>query len=273
MASKDDKKVGWKNRIREQYRLVILEEDTLREVRSINLNLLNLYILLSTIIVLIGTVVVLLIVFTPIKSYIPGYGRVEGNPKFIKLTKNLEELEQSVEDQSVYIDGLMSMLSGVKKDNETYNSISLDNTPDNQGGNPSVANQPVFNADDIFDFNLIAPLSGSVSSGFQHDIKHYGVDVLGAKDSPVMSISDGVVITADWTLQYGNVITMQHGADLISVYKHNSSLLKTLGDKVKKGEAIAIIGNSGTLSSGPHLHFELWYKGVPLNPIEYINFN
>lgn len=273
MASEDDKKIGWKNRIREQYRLVILEEDTLREVRSLNLNLLNLYILITSIIVVVSTAIVMLIVFTPIKSYIPGYGQVEGNPKFVKLTKNIEELEQSVEEQSIYIDGLMNMLNGVKIDKNIITNTPIaisDGSEDISSVSESTASSKIT---DIYDMQLIAPVAGTISSGFQHDIKHYGVDVLGAKNTPVMATDDGVVITSDWTIEYGNVITIQHKADLISVYKHNSTLLKNLGDAVKKGESIAIIGNSGTLSSGPHLHFELWYKGIPLNPNDYINFN
>ena len=116
------------------------------------------------------------------------------------------------------------------------------------------------------------PLTGGISAGFQPEKKHYGLDISSPKNTPVKSVLDGVIITADWTLETGNTIAVQHPNNLISFYKHNSKLLKNIGDVVKAGEAIAIIGNSGTLTDGPHLHFELWFRGKPVDPTDYISF-
>ncbi|MBK8491772.1 MAG: M23 family metallopeptidase [Saprospirales bacterium] len=117
------------------------------------------------------------------------------------------------------------------------------------------------------------PLTGEISAGFMLDKKHFGVDILAPRNTPVKAVMDGWVIASDWTLETGNTIGIQHDNNLISFYKHNSALLKEIGSYVKAGEAVAIIGNSGTLSDGPHLHFELWHKGVPVDPDQYINFN
>ena len=119
---------------------------------------------------------------------------------------------------------------------------------------------------------FIPPVSGEISAGFMIDENHYGVDVLAPKNTPVKAVMDGYVISSDWTLETGNTIGIQHDNKMISFYKHNSQLLKSTGDQVRAGEAVAIIGNSGTLSDGPHLHFELWYDGKPLNPEDYIKF-
>jgi murein DD-endopeptidase MepM/ murein hydrolase activator NlpD len=119
---------------------------------------------------------------------------------------------------------------------------------------------------------LQMPISGTVSFGFALDKKHYGVDIAAPKNTAIKSVADGFVISADWTLETGNTIAVQHANNVVSFYKHNSSNLKKVGDKVKTGEAIAIIGNTGEHTTGPHLHFELWKDGKALNPQEYIRF-
>jgi len=119
---------------------------------------------------------------------------------------------------------------------------------------------------------FIPPITGRMSEGFMPDKKHYGVDILAPKNTPIKAVMDGYVITSDWTLETGNTIGIQHANGIVTFYKHNSALLKKTGSLVKAGEAVAIIGNTGTLSDGPHLHFELWHKGKPINPIDFINF-
>ena len=101
---------------------------------------------------------------------------------------------------------------------------------------------------------------------------HYGIDIVSNLNEPILSVLDGTVVMAGWTLEAGYVIQVQHNDNLISIYKHNSQLLKQMGDRVLAGEAIAIVGNTGELTTGPHLHFELWYNGNPLNPRDYIVF-
>ncbi|NBC24485.1 MAG: peptidoglycan DD-metalloendopeptidase family protein, partial [Bacteroidetes bacterium] len=119
---------------------------------------------------------------------------------------------------------------------------------------------------------LIPPLKGVISAPFYGAKEHYGVDILAPALSPIKSVDNGIVISADWTMETGYTIGIQHDDNLISYYKHNSALLKKTGEKVASGEAIAIIGNTGHLTSGPHLHFELWYNGKSIDPAQFINF-
>jgi murein DD-endopeptidase MepM/ murein hydrolase activator NlpD len=122
------------------------------------------------------------------------------------------------------------------------------------------------------DVYFFKPIDGIISRGFDLKIDHYGVDIVSKSNEPVKAVADGTVIFADWTQDFGNVVAIQHRGNMISVYKHNSALLKKVGNFVYSGEVISIIGNTGELTTGPHLHFELWYNGSPLDPEEFISF-
>ena len=117
-----------------------------------------------------------------------------------------------------------------------------------------------------------APVAGSISAGFDSESGHIGVDIIAPKNTPIKSAMDGWVIASDWTLDTGNTIAVQHTNNIVTFFKHNSVLLKKTGEFVKAGEAIAIIGNTGELTDGPHLHFELWHRGAPVNPVDYVSF-
>jgi murein DD-endopeptidase MepM/ murein hydrolase activator NlpD len=117
------------------------------------------------------------------------------------------------------------------------------------------------------------PIDGIVTRKFNRNIDHFGVDIVTKSNEPVKAAADGTVVMADWTQESGNVIAIQHRGNIITIYKHNSALLKKVGNFVNSGEVIAIIGNTGELTTGPHLHFELWYNGNPVNPEEFISFN
>ena len=116
------------------------------------------------------------------------------------------------------------------------------------------------------------PTRGMISSHFDADKKHYGTDIAANPNESVLATLDGTVILSTYTAETGYLIEVQHNQDFVSVYKHCGSLLKRVGDKVQAGEAIALVGNSGTLTTGPHLHFELWHKGIAVNPEKYIVF-
>lgn len=128
------------------------------------------------------------------------------------------------------------------------------------------------NSTELRSIYLFSPVEGIVSDNYNPREDHFGVDLVGKENEPVRSVADGVIIFASWTLDGGHVVGLQHQAGLVSVYKHNSEILKNVGSFVTGGEIIAIIGNSGELTSGPHLHFELWHNGNPVNPEEYIGF-
>ena len=127
--------------------------------------------------------------------------------------------------------------------------------------------------DDMKGVFFFTPINGSVSGSFNLKEGHFGIDVVAPKDEAVMATLDGTVVFNTWTPEDGHVIYLQHNYNLISVYKHNAFVLKKVGEFVEAGEPVAIIGNSGRLSTGPHLHFELWHKGTALNPEDYMRFN
>jgi murein DD-endopeptidase MepM/ murein hydrolase activator NlpD len=123
---------------------------------------------------------------------------------------------------------------------------------------------------EILDF--FPPIDGLVSRPFNLKIDHYGVDVVSKSNEPIKAVADGTILFADWSQESGNVIAIQHRGNVVSLYKHNSALLKKVGNFVNSGEVIAIIGNSGDLTTGPHLHFELWFNGKPVDPEDFISF-
>jgi murein DD-endopeptidase MepM/ murein hydrolase activator NlpD len=279
------------------YRLVILNNETFEEVGSYRLSLMNLYVSISSLLVGFTLLVVALIVFTPLKRLIPGYGGIGTQRDAYELMIRVDSLERALAAHEVYTNNFRKMLTDdVEKMEDMPKSIisaandkNLNTEPSEDelkiraGGGPdfdpneknteggkailvSVRNERL---ESMF---LVAPINGTISLGFSLDIKHYGIDILAPKNTPIKACADGFVISSDWTLETGNTIAVQHANNAVSFYKHNSSLLKKVGDRVKASEAIAIIGNTGEQTSGPHLHFELWQDGKPVNPQEYIRF-
>jgi len=283
MASDLDHKRSFKDRLRDKYRLVILNNETFQEISSHRLSLLNLYIILSSLIVVIGALLVLLIVFTPIKKLIPGYADIGSSTEIIELNKQMDEIMKEKEAQEVYLASFRKMLTsntGISdpvptKEEKLVEAVSNAEVK-NKGivnGTPS-ANLPIREVQQRPNnyFDLVKPVSGSVSAAFMPEKKHNGVDILAPANTAVKSVLDGYVIISAWNIDTGNTIGVQHADNVVSFYKHNSALLKEEGNFVKAGEALAIIGNSGTLSDGPHLHFELWIDGNPVNPENFIKF-
>lgn len=264
-----------KNKFNENLRLVVMNENTFEEKYSFRLNLKNLYILLSSLIVVLFILMFIVISFTPLKHIVPGYGNIENNSYVIKLNRYITELEANIETQEHYNKSLRKILvendttgtSNFKhynKDNSKKSTISVSPKETNK-------NTQLDGLKNIEDINFISPLRGKINKKIDVKIGHYGIDIAGPKNAPIKSIAKGTVIFSDWSPETGNTIIIQHANNLLSVYKHNSSLLKEIGDFVNEGEAIALIGNTGTLTDGPHLHFELWYKSIPLDPLKYIN--
>lgn len=136
-----------------------------------------------------------------------------------------------------------------------------------------ISNQVGISSGSFAETFFFTPIKGVLTAVFAPHEDHFGVDIVSKKNEPVKAIADGTVILASWTLDTGYIISVQHSNELISIYKHNSVILKKVGDLVRAGEIISIIGNTGELTTGQHLHFELWYKGTPLNPREFITFD
>lgn len=260
-------------KLRDTYRVTILDEENLEKVGTYHLSLLKFLTFAGTIITLCMAIVISLIIFTPIKRLIPGYGEITENRKFIELVKKVDTLETEVNSYQVYNEALRNLLQSSFSDEElvpdNFQAVLKDNQPErvNQADLKETKR-----AKELDFLKFATPVFGTVSAGFQPDVQHFGVDVVAPKDTPVKSIMDGIVLSADQSVNTGNSVYIQHSKNVVSVYKHNSVLLVKTGDIIKTGQAIAIIGNTGELSTGPHLHFEMWYDGKYVNPQNYITF-
>ncbi|WP_019037390.1 M23 family metallopeptidase [Psychroflexus tropicus] len=286
-SKKDKPKI--KQRLLHKYRLVILNEDTFEERLSFQLSKLNVIILsaFSALILVSGTA--LLIAFTPIREYIPGYSSTALKNKATRLTLKVDSLTAVVNQNSTYFKSIRNILSGQidSLDTQTMNldkdfkkveaeSVNLSASEQDSILRAKVEQEDKYSllerATFSTNFTLFPPVTGRISEVYNAEQKHYAVDIVTEKNEPVKATLDGTVIFAEWTVETGYVIIIEHNFGLISVYKHNDSLLKTQGELVTAGEAIAVVGDTGEFSYGPHLHFELWVDGYPVNPSDYINF-
>ncbi len=286
---------GWWDRMKHTYRLIIMNNDTFEEKGSYKLTLLNVYIFVSTIFVVVFIMIFLLVAYTPLRKYIPGYAGGNMDKEVYELNRELAAIEKEFEAHRAYSENFRKLLVGdVKTEEDVDQEIEPAAVDSFQTTEPSEDEQSLrkeielmeignivksgratnLNAKDIPLDQLIfmTPVTGEISAGFMPTQKHYGVDILAPRNTPVKVAMDGYVFMADFTVETGNTIGVQHANNVITFYKHNSAMLKTVGAKVKAGEAIAIIGNTGTLTSGPHLHFELWHRGKPIDPTQYIKF-
>jgi len=277
-----------------KYKLIVMNESTFEERWSIRLsrmNVLIVYVLLSLISV---AFTLFLVWITPLKEYIPGYASVEKVKQVYINELKVDSIEDQIRQQNLYIKNFNRRILQGKdlNDDDTLigqakAGVDYNNLPDKKSENDSLLRTEWDNEENydivytpsnskgsgISKFVFYTPVHGRVINGFDANTGHFGIDILGRKDETILSTLDGTVIFAGWTYEFGYIISIQHDDNLISVYKHTSALLKKEGDMVKAGESIAIIGNTGELTSGPHLHFELWYHRKPMNPANFINFD
>jgi murein DD-endopeptidase MepM/ murein hydrolase activator NlpD len=281
-------------RLRTPYRLVILNHETYKEIGSYNLTLLNVYTLLSMLMVIGALLVTLLLFFTPVKRLIPGFGQ-SNDEDYVSLYKKVQSMEKEMEAQTLYINKIQKLIHGeieppriepVKKDpsakpvnsepvakSEAEEALEDEQLLERQISN--VASQRLSNVVKPFTIEqlyFISPVQGEVSEKMNADKNHLGVDIIVPKNTEVKSVMDGTILSAEWTQETGNTLTILHRHEIVSVYRHNSKLLKKSGDIVKAGEVVAIAGNSGEQTNGPHLHFELWYQDKAVNPQDYMRF-
>ena len=288
MRQKKTNKKKLQKKLLHKYRLVVLNEDTFEERFAVKLTRLNVFFLSSSAAIILITLTALLIVFTPLREYIPGYSSSALQKQALNLSYKTDSLVKAIHMNEVYIKSIKSVLRGevslveINKDS-IFKAAQLDTdifelTPSAADSilREKVSNEDKYNlfetATSVKDFLFFPPVNGSISAEFNPTEKHFAVDIVTPVNTPIKSILDGRVIFTSWTSEAGYVIIVDHGDELISVYKHNSSLTKSQGEIVKSREVIAISGGSGELSTGPHLHFEIWSNGVPLNPANFIDF-
>ena len=293
MPDRKKKKQKLLDRLKIRYRLVFMRDDTFEEKMVLRLSRLNVLVVGISLAVLVVFLTTFIIAFTPLREYIPGYGsEYSTRESLMLLSMRTDSLEQALEDKDEYVRNLKNIMEGRPSDMDNpvrpdsmrqYGNVDYKPSAEDSllrrefeqndyslssSGEPS---QP--SAGSIASFFFFIPLKGIISNGYNAAGGHYGIDIVTAnRDDAVKAVLDGTVIFSSWSLEAGNVIVVQHTSNLLSVYKHNSVLLRKQGAHVRAGEVIAIVGNSGEQSSGPQLHFELWFNGSPVNPREYIAF-
>lgn len=287
MAKKKEKK-RLKKKLLHKYRLVILNEDTFEERVSFKLNRLNVFILFGFSAIALIAITTILIAYTPLREYIPGYSSTALQKQATDLIEETDSLKRKLDINEQYYASIRKVLTGDVKDIDFNRDSILAAMPTETGEvtvpvsrEDSLLREQVEREDRYNVFQaasptasiaLFPPVKGSITQGYDRDEKHYAVDVVVPKDSPIKAVADGTVIFAEWTAETGYVMIIEHGNNMISAYKHNASLSKSQGDLVKAGEVIATAGNTGEYSTGPHLHFELWSAGYPVDPTNYIDF-
>ncbi|WBX77017.1 M23 family metallopeptidase [Tenacibaculum ovolyticum] len=285
--TKTHKKRKLKQKLIDKYRLVILNEDTFQEKFSLKLSRLNVFVFGGVFSVVLIALTSLLIAFTGLREYIPGYASTSLKKEAARATYKSDSLKIELSILERYVNGLKPVFTGeVSPDKIDSIKIEAQNITFDESKLQASKQDSLFRAKiegkDRFPLSegaagrakivFFSPLTGTVSQAFNMNDKHYALDIVAKTGTPVKTIADGTVILAEWTAETGYVITIQHPNKFISVYKHNGSLLKQQGDVVKSGEAIASVGSTGELTTGAHLHFELWNNGFPVNPTDYIDF-
>ena len=287
----------WFNRAQEKKRIIILDVDNYEEKRSYTTSKFNVFIILSFFTILLGFLTFALISYSSLKNLIPGYPnptqQQEIKNKSIIIDQKLTELLSKTEKEKSYINNVMQILNGSipinekdtswKKINPNANSNTNEISSSERSMREKVQNREKFDIDVIPggalksevlpELLLFPPIKGEITNKMNISSGHFGVDIIAPKNEAVSSILNGTIIYHNWSPTDGHVVHIQHKKNLISIYKHNSEILKEIGDFVESGEPIAIVGNSGEHSTGPHLHFELWHNGYPLDPEIFINFN
>jgi murein DD-endopeptidase MepM/ murein hydrolase activator NlpD len=276
-------------KFKHKYRLSIYRDETYEEVLNLKLSKLNVFTLVGIITIVFLTIVISVIAYTPVREFIPGYPNENTVANIHKNEFLLDSLEIELNKRDRYFDNLKKILSGEDPnnyDNYSDTGVRYENIEFSRSSDDSLLRQMIEQEDQfnlsystarksvssISSIHFFPPIKGLVTNTFNTANNHYGIDIVAAPNEVVKAILEGTVTMSSWTLETGWVIQIQHDNNLLSVYKHNAELLKRQGDFVKAGDPIAIIGNSGELTTGPHLHFELWHNMAPVNPLDYIVF-
>ncbi len=289
MARTKENKKKFTKKLLHKYRLVILNEDTFEERLSFKLTRLNLFVTITSSAILLIALTTFIIAFTGLREYIPGYSSAKLKKQATELAYKTDSLQTALMLNNQYYESIRKVLTGdleigdLNRDSllssQQIDSEYIDLSPSRADSllREEVALEDKYNvlqtAGSDIEFALFPPVKGPITEGYNVKTRHYAVDIVVAKNAPVKSVADGRVIFAEWSAGTGYVVIVEHNYGLLSVYKHNSSLTKEQGDFVKSGEVIAAAGSAGELTTGPHLHFELWNEGNPVNPKDYIDFD
>ena len=300
---RNDIKVNWLKRLngflRKKVRILIISKETYEEKRAFDVSLIMILVYSLFTFLILTLLTYMIVSATSLRYFIPGYPNTVDTERMEQIDKNnlikLEEYEAKINRYYEYFHNLSVILNGgdIKDEAVTKKDTLSQNNPTHSYNFKLTKNDSllrlkiderekydisIFSASNRIDEKLngvlfFSPLKGEITNRFDLKKGHYGIDVIASNNEAVKAILNGTVVYADWTPENGHVIQLQHAQNLVSIYKHNSFLLKKTGDLVKAGDAVAIVGNSGELSTGPHLHFELWHNGIPLDPEKFVVFD
>ena len=281
--SKKSKKL--KNQVSKNYRLAVMEEDSYLEKFALSLSKRNIFLITFSVTFIIILTTTLLIFYTPIREYIPGYDTSKLRIQAVENLEKLDSLMISLKKNEQFVEAFSRTLNGEEFNNQYEDSqlkpidiseLDLDLNIEDSILRKIVEVEDRFNIiekdENLVTPNLVSPANGIISDRFDYGKQHYGVDIVLKERTPIKAVYDGIVLFSEWTLNYGYTVVIFHKNELISTYKHNESVKVKTGDFVQTGEIIALSGNTGELTSGPHLHLELWDLQGPLNPEDLIKF-
>ena len=282
----DEKKIKkLKKQVSKSYRLAVMEEDSYQEKFALSLSKRNIFLITSSVAFIIILITTLLIFYTPIREYIPGYDTSKLRIEAVENLEKLDSLMISLKQNEQFVQAFSRTLLGEEFKSQYEDSklkaVDLTELDVNINIEDSILRK-IVEVEDRFNIiekdetlitpNLVSPANGLISEGFDYGKQHYGVDIVLKERTPIKAVYDGIVLFSEWTLNYGYTVVIFHKNELISTYKHNESVKVKTGDFVQTGEVIALSGNTGELTSGPHLHLELWDLQGPLNPEDLIKF-
>jgi hypothetical protein len=285
---KEAKKEGIK-KLKRRYHLKMVRESNLEEVLALHVSRYSVYLTIGVAIILIVGVVAASIAFTPLRELIPGYPDSKLQKMIVYNARMVDSLEHELLVRDQYLQSIQDIMQGIEPQThqsphdtfQSYEHIDFSISKEDSLLRAQVDQESQFSiygtgeeeeSSNLAKVHFYPPLKGIVTNEFDMLQNHYGTDIVAKPNQVVSAVLDGVVIEATWSVEFGYIIQIQHEHNLVSAYKHNSELLKKVGTYVKAGDPIAIIGNSGELTWGPHLHFEMWFEGKPINPQDYINF-
>jgi murein DD-endopeptidase MepM/ murein hydrolase activator NlpD len=287
MAKDEKKKSNW----RDKYRFSVINDHTFEEVWRIVLTRYNAFLLITFALLFIIWGTSTLISFTNLREFIPGYPDVTMRRNILMSAIRLDSLDREIKLRDKYFDNLNAIISGshpnelsARQDTtRNYKSIKFNTSSNDSVLRARVEKEEKYNltlgpsspesASGLASLHFFPPVKGIITGKYDVRTKHFGTDIVTKPKALVSAVLDGTVIFTGWTMETGFVIEVQHPNNLISVYKHNANLLKETGDLVRSGDIISVVGDSGELyTSGPHLHFEIWYKGSSLDPEKHILF-
>ena len=286
MKNKKENK-GFFKKLFNDYKVVVSSEDTFEEKFAFKASKINVFVLMLVYSVILISFTISIVFFTQLRELVPGYSSSDLLNRAIYLTQKTDSLERQIELNNKFYKSIEDVLSGKTDEFVARDNITIDSSLNKKNFfsiSPNSEDSILRNYVDSQDkFNLtknelvienkmfFSPIKGDITQTFNFEENHFAIDIAADIGTPVKSILDGKILFSEWSVDTGHVIIVDHGDNIVSVYKHNSKSLKEQNDFVQAGEVIAYSGNQGSLSSGPHLHFELWKNGTPIDPEPLLN--